>query len=171
MKIFKFRKTYFTIIILTAGYLTIVLSSGFHPIEGNEIAYPEGYRSWTHVKTALVEKGNPAFAHWGGFHHIYANSKAIDGYATGEFADGSVLVFDVLEAAAKDSLVTEGKRKLIDVMVRDTGRFKRTGGWGFEEFAGDSRTERKVGALAVTACYSCHAHQKTNDHVFSSFRN
>jgi Cytochrome P460 len=56
-------------------------------------------------------------------------------------------------------------------MVRDAERYKSTGGWGYEEFGGDSRTERRVGVLAATACYSCHAQQKENDNVFSKFRN
>ncbi len=33
----------------------------------------------------------------GGIHHIYANEKALDGYETSKFPDGSVIVYDLLE--------------------------------------------------------------------------
>jgi hypothetical protein len=167
----KLRKTYLFSLMLCSCSFAIIAASSFTHSPSEEVPYPEGFRSWTHVKSALIEKGNPAFSHWGGFHHIYGNTKAIEGYKTGKFPDGSVLVFDVLEGVSKDSLVLEGNRKLIDVMVRDADRFKSTGGWGYEEFGGDSKTERRIGALAVTACYNCHAQQKNNDNVFSKLRN
>lgn len=132
------------------------------------VPYPEGYRQWTHIKTAVVEPGNPAFEHFGGFHHIYANGKALEGYKTGHFANGSILVFDVLQAIDTSKLLLEGKRNQIDVMVRDSARYAATGGWGFEEFSGDSKIERTVKASATTRCYSCHASTKTL--VFSQWR-
>jgi hypothetical protein len=162
-------------LVLTSGLIlscfTLIAATWFTSTDGGDVPYPEGYRSWAHVKTALIQKGNPAFPHWGGFHHIYGNAKAIEGYKTGKFEDGSTLVFDVLEAVSRDSVINEGKRRLIDVMVRDAQRFKTTGGWGYEEFAGDSKTDRRIGAMAGTACYNCHAQQKVNDNVFSGLRN
>jgi cytochrome c553 len=44
------------------------------------------------------------------------------------------------------------------------------GGWGFEGFKGDSKTERAVGKNAAAACYQCHTAQKNSDYVFSAFR-
>src|SRR5882724_3151975 len=127
MKALKFNGS--KCILLTFFLLCIVIigASFSAAPEDNEVPYPEGFRSWMYVKTALIQEGNPGFAHWGGFHHIYGNAKAIEGYKSGKFDNGAVLVFDVLEANSKDSLVTEGKRRLVDVMVRDTGRFKATG--------------------------------------------
>ncbi len=159
------------IISLMIGCLVLMTASSLSPAETNEVPYPEGYRNWTHVKTGLNQKGNPPLARSGDFHHIYGNIKAIEGYKTGKFDDGSIIVFDVLEAISRDSVVSEGKRKVIDVMVRDAQKFKTTGGWGYEEFAGDSKTERNVRAHAVTMCYNCHAQQKVNDNVFSKLRN
>ncbi|HEY4060622.1 MAG TPA: cytochrome P460 family protein [Puia sp.] len=160
----KHHKTSLIVLILFSGWLTVAAIS-FRSPGNEEVPYPEGYRAWTHVKSALDAKSHAAF------HHIYGNAKAIEGYKTGNFADGSVLVFDVLEAVSKDSLVNEGTRKQIDVMVRNTDRYKSTGGWGYEEFGGDSKTERRIGVLAVTSCYNCHKQRKDNDNVFSKFRN
>jgi len=136
------------------------------------VLYPEGYRRWTHVKSAIIGPGNPAYARFGGLHHIYANDKAMEGYRNGQFPDGSVIVADFLETqTTKEDVTSAGPRRLIDVMHKDHKRFPETGGWGFEEFRGDSRTERTVGQQrAKTDCYNCHAGRKEQDFVFSSFR-
>jgi len=135
------------------------------------VAYPEGYRDWKHVKSMVIQAGHPLFASFGGIHHLYANEKALEGYAGGRFPDGAVIVFDLLEADAADHAVTEGARKLIGVMEKDAARFAATGGWGFEGFAGDSQSERLVGDAAATACFACHQAQAAQDYVFSAARN
>jgi hypothetical protein len=135
-----------------------------------DVAYPDGYRNWKHVKSMVIEAGHPLYDSFGGIHHLYANDKALDGYTAGRFPDGAVIVFDLLEAKSADHAVTEGARKLIGVMQKDRARFPATGGWGFEGFAGDSRTERLVGDAAATACFSCHQARAEQDYVFSSER-
>lgn len=134
------------------------------------VPYPDGYRNWHHVKSMLIQEGHPLFASFGGIHHLYANQKALKGYESGEFPDGSVIVFDLLEASAADQAVTEGARKVVGVMHKDSKKYAATGGWGFEGFAGGDKTKRVVGADAATACYACHTAQKDRDYVFSSSR-
>ncbi len=136
----------------------------------DDVPYPDGYRRWTHVKTGLIASSHVSFAINGGFHHIYANAAAIEGYATGTFKDGAVLVFDRLAANETAGAYSEGARANVDVMVRDSLKYASTGGWGFERFAGDSPTTRVVGSRAVTACYSCHEKQRASGYVFSVFR-
>jgi hypothetical protein len=133
------------------------------------VQYPEGFRRWTHVKSGLVGPQNPAFQHYVGLHHIYANEIGMDGYASGRFADGSVLVFDLLETRENSGITTEGSRRFIDVMRRDSQLYATTGGWGFEEFSGDGHTGTLT-TEAKTSCYNCHATQKARDFVFSLFR-
>ena len=94
----------------------------------------------------------------------------MQGYRSGKFPDGAVIVFDLLEAHSADHAVTEGKRKVVGVMHRDLKKHADTGGWGFEGFAGDSATQRVVGADASTACFACHQARKPNDYVFSNYR-
>jgi Cytochrome P460 len=134
------------------------------------VTYPAGYRSWTHVKTALIGPQSPFFSRYGGIHHIYANEKAVRGYRTGHFPDGAVIVFDLLETQESAGITAEGSRKFIDVMAKDSARFADTGGWGYEEFEGDSETERSLTAQAKAACSMCHMNQKDHDYVFSVFR-
>lgn len=134
------------------------------------VPYPQGYRDWTHVKSMVINQGHPLYDAFGGVHHLYANKKALEGYRTGKFAAGSVIVFDLLEAKSADNTVQEGARKVLGVMRKDAKKWRDTGGWGFEGFKGDSHTERAVGSNAASACFQCHTAQKNKNFVFSSFR-
>ena len=135
-----------------------------------QVPYPEGYRDWRHVKSMVIQPGHPLHDAFGGIHHLYANDKALDGYRKGRFPDGAVIVFDLLEARSADNAVTEGARKVVGVMRKDAKRYAATGGWGFEGFKGDSRTERAVGDKAAAACFQCHTSQVKRDFVFSEAR-
>ncbi|MBX2799309.1 MAG: cytochrome P460 family protein [Myxococcales bacterium] len=135
-----------------------------------DVPYPEGYRSWTHVKSMWIGPDHALADPFAGMHHVYVD-------ATGERAlrkgralpDGSVLAFDLLHATlADDGSIAEGERKLLGVMRKDADKWAATGGWGFEAFAGSSRTGtvRDGG----TSCFGCHASQEPQDYVFSRFR-
>jgi len=139
-------------------------------IAADPVPYPEGYRNWTHVKSMVIEKGHPLYEAFGGIHHLYANKQALEGYRTGKFPTGAVIVFDLLEAKSADNAVQEGPRKVLGVMHKDPKKWKDTGGWGFEGFKGDSKSERAVGANAAKACFACHTAQKDKDFVFSRYR-
>lgn len=134
------------------------------------IPYPEGYRKWVHVGTTLVGPQSPFFAGSGGIHHIYANTQALQGYETGHFPDGAMIVFDLLDTKETDGLILEGPRKRLDVMLKDAQRFAATGGWGFERFRGDSATDRLLTDENRTQCFTCHQKSKAQDCVFSKFR-
>ena len=49
------------------------------------------------------------------------------------------------------------------------GKFAATGGWGFEGFGGNSKTERLVEGGGKD-CFDCHASEKAKDYVFSEYR-
>lgn len=134
------------------------------------VPYPEGYRDWHHVKSMVIEKGHPLFASFGGIHHIYANDKAMAGYRAGRFPDGAVIVFDLLEAQRSNHAITEGSRKVLGVMHKDSARYAATGGWGFEGFVGGDRDKRSVGDNGATACFACHQPQQAQDYTFSRLR-
>ena len=149
---------------------TLALTPSLQAADAAPVPYPEGYRQWTHVKSMTINPGHALYDTFGGIHHLYANRRAEQGYKSGKFADGSVIVFDLLEAKAADNAVQEGGRKVLGVMHKDAKKYQGTGGWGFEGFKGDSKTERAVGKNAASACFQCHTAQKNSDFVFSSFR-
>jgi hypothetical protein len=148
------------------GGLALAVQAG----EPAKIAYPEGYRDWRHVKSMELKPGHALYESFGGIHHLYANPKAVQGYRSGRFRDGAVIVFDLLEAKTEGNTLTEGKRKVLGVMVRGGGKYAATGGWGFEAFAGGDPQKPVVGGNAVKACFECHAAQKANNYLFSSLR-
>lgn len=155
-----------TVLALLLCVLTVpVLAAGPAPVP-----YPEGYRDWQHVKSMVIQSGHPLYESFGGIHHLYANRKALQGYKTGRFPDGAVIIFDLLEAKSEGNAIIEGSRKVLGVMHKNSRQYKDTGGWGFEGFKGGSKTERAVGPNAATACYQCHTQQKDKDFVFSATR-
>src|SRR5882724_3504693 len=108
---------------------------------GDTIPFPKEFRKWAHVKSTLLGPQHASFATNGGIHHFYANEKALEGYRTGKFPDGSVLIDDLLEAQESKGVTSEGPRRRLAVMVKESGRFTQTGGWGFEIFMRDNQTE------------------------------
>ena len=135
-----------------------------------EVPYPTGYRDWHHVKSMVIDQGHPLYEAFGGIHHLYANKQAMEGYRSGKFPDGAVIVFDLLDAKRADNAVTEGARKVVGVMHTDAKQFSATGGWGFEGFGSGDSANRVVRAKATTACFACHTPQKDHDYVFSRLR-
>jgi hypothetical protein len=132
--------------------------------------YPDRYRDWTHVKSMVIHPGHPLQTPFEGIHHVYANADARRGLETGDFSDGSVLVFDLLDYQTADTASSEGDRVLLGVMVKDGERYAGTGGWGFEAWRGDSRTDRIVDDGGAS-CFACHTQVEDRDYVFSQWRN
>jgi Cytochrome P460 len=155
--------------ILFAGIAAAIAGAVLAQSNPPPVAYPEGYRNWTHVKSMVINPGHPLYEAFGGIHHLYANKQAMDGYRSGRFPDGAVIVFDLLAVNAEGNAVQETERKVVGVMVKQANQYRTTGGWGFEGFKGDTR-ERVVGDKAASACYQCHTAQKDKDFVFSQWR-
>ena len=134
------------------------------------VEYPDGFRRWVHVGTGVILPGtNPQLKSEEGMHHVFANEKAADGYATGDFADGSMIVYELRDAQQKDGVITEGDRKRVDVMIKDSKLYSSTGGWRFERFWG---TDQAQNALPDTgsSCFQCHSKANTHGFVFSQLK-
>ena len=154
-------RTGLTLIAVTACTIAVAAST--------TVAYPDGYRGWTHVKSMVIHPGHALADRFAGIHHVYANGKALDGMSSGTFGKGAVLVFDLLEYEEADEALVEGGRKFVGVMEYDAKAFAATGGWGFEAFAGDSKTERVV-SDGGQSCFDCHTSAEASNYVFASYR-
>jgi len=137
------------------------------------VAFPTGYRSWQHVRTIVVGPENPSFAKRGGIHHYYANAKAVEGYRTGAFPNGSVIVDEGVltkdgEGRGK-GIVFEAERRTLDVMVKDDTAYKDTAGWGYEHFDGADAAPTLT-AEKRKACFECHSNAGERDSVFTRIR-
>ena len=147
-------------IFIMVGIFLISAPQGY--ADSGKVEYPEGYRQWAHIKSMLIEPGHPLENPFQGLHHVYGNTNAIKGLEKGSFPDGSVLVFDVLQYSQGGHAIQEGERKLIGVMQKDKKAFGATGGWGFEAFPKNSKTDRVV-KDGGKSCFSCHTPQKERD--------
>jgi len=153
-------------LLVIAGILTASIALAAEP----EVPYPTGFRDWHHIKSMVIEEGHPLFSSFGGIHHIYANDKALQGYRGQKFPDGAVIIFDLLDTVDADNAITEGQRKVVGVMHKDSSKFAATGGWGFEGFGNGDPTQRVVGQNAASACFACHQPQVNQDYIFSRLR-
>ena len=130
------------------------------------VQYPENFRRWVHVGTGVIMPGGPLPESEQGMHHIFANQKAIDGYSSGDFADGSIIVYELREAQQKNGVIFEGERRRVDVMIKDSRLYSSTGGWRFERFWGNDQTEDAIHDSG-TSCFECHSKAQAHGFVFS----
>lgn len=149
------------------GALAAVFSLGL--LRGAEsVTYPQGFRRWVRVGTGVLLPDSPFPEVEQGMHHIFANQKAVDGYSSGDFADGSMIVYELRVARQKNGVITEGERRRVDVMVKDS-QYTSTGGWRFVRFMGDDEASDAVQDSGAS-CFQCHMKAKAHGFVFSQLR-
>lgn len=130
---------------------------------------PADWRTWTHITTGVIYSDqHPLFDPFGGVHHIYANSKAAAVYRRNgkQFPDGSAIVFVLYEAKDADGMYVAGKKKVTALMVKDSQRYARTYGWGWQAWDANGK---KLVTKPVEQCVNCHLAQKDRDMVFSQW--
>ena len=147
------------ILITLAALLTVLYGA-------ESVQYPDNFRRWVHVGTGVILPGGPLPESEQGMHHIFANQKATDGYSSGDFADGSVIVYELREAQQKNGIIFEGERRRVDVMIKDSSLYKSTGGWRFERFMGNDHSQ-DAAHNSGTSCFECHTQAKAHGFVFS----
>ena len=136
---------------------------------GSAVPFPAEYRTWAVVKSKVVGPQSPLYAVDGGLHHFYANTQAMEGYRTGRFPEGAVLVDERLETREDAGITAEGPLKSVAVMMKDSQRYADTGGWGYDYFRGESRTDGAPASLRA-ACFTCHEKAKDSGFVYSKVR-
>jgi Cytochrome P460 len=174
----KFRTFLYVNVVAWSTFLAAQTAAPTSPAP--EVSYPAGYRQWMHITSVVNpakknEADTPsnetkAAAPHGLIHHLYANNLALEGYRTGHFPEGAVLIADWFALEEARSGLVQGARQSVDVMIRDI-RYATTGGWGFEKFDQDSRTKRKVSSNAVKSCFECHQRAgPEREFVFSTLK-
>ena len=151
-------------LILLAAAAVLPLSTLYG---ANSVQFPDSFRRWVHVGTGVIMPGaNPQLMSEEGMHHVFANQKAVDGYTSGDFADGSIIVYELREAQQKNGVIFEGERKRVDVIIKDSSLYKSTGGWRFERFWGNDQAQNAV-PDSGTSCFQCHSKANAHGFVFS----
>jgi hypothetical protein len=149
-------------ILLPSAVLMLSVSFGAQSVQ-----YPESFRRWVHVSTGVIMPGaSPQLKSEEGMRHIFANAKAVEGYPSGDFADGSIIVYELRDVQQKNGSILEGERRRVDVMIKDSNLYKNTGGWRFERFWGNDQAQDAV-PDAGAPCFQCHSNAKTHGLVFT----
>lgn len=158
---------WFASFLLVPSIVFAVFASAASP---KSVVFPEGYRGWTHVKSMWIGADHALANPFAGLHHVYVNDTGRSAMEAGKpMPDGTVLVFDLLDGGVTDAAIAEGPRKLVGVMRKDRAAYPSTGGWGFEAFAGDSKTSRLV-TDGGASCFTCHQSRQGADFVFTTWR-
>jgi hypothetical protein len=117
----------------TAGMLALSLSAA----SADDLAPPTGYRNWFHVNTMIIDKASPLFDPLGGMHNVHVNAVGEAALKQGgPYPDGTVFLTDQHDFALVDGSYVEGALKALVVMVKDSGKYASTGGWGFQLWLG-----------------------------------
>ena len=73
--------------IIRNSVVSVTLLAMFHVAAAEkapEVPFPDGYRSWQHVKSVVNGPGHKSFASEGGkIFQFYANPAAVEGYRAG----------------------------------------------------------------------------------------
>jgi len=130
------------------------------------VQFPDNFRRWVHVGTGVIMPGGPIPEIEQGMHHVFANQKAVDGYASGDFADGSIIVYELRQVQQKDGVIFEGERRRVDTMIKNSRLYASTGGWRFERFVGSDQTQDAI-RDSGNSCFECHSKVKAHGFVFT----
>ena len=103
---------------------------------------------------------------------MYANAPAVKALQGKQaFPDGSVIVFDLLDNPEAGGAYTEGKRKLLATMVKDSKKYSDTAGWGFQGWAEGNRQKPALKtATEQQGCLGCHMQMQKTGYVFTEWR-
>jgi hypothetical protein len=133
------------------------------------LTVPKGYRQWFLVNSMIVGKASPLFSTIGGMHNVSVNAKGLAALKSGgTYPDGSIFADDIHDFTEADGSFSEGPRKAIAIMYRDAKKYAATGGWGFQLWIGGDPKKPLV-TDAATMCFGCHAPQKNNQYLFSTY--
>jgi hypothetical protein len=138
------------------------------PIYG--IKLPPGYRDWKLISVAH-EEGN-----LNDLRAVLGNDIAIKAYRDGKlpFPDGTIiarLAWTYVPSEENNKVFgrtqsfVAGPPTNVQFMVKDSGKYASTGGWGFAQFK-----DGKLGDKAdLKTCFPCHSPIKARDFVFTRY--
>lgn len=160
-----------------------VVGEGAEIMEGNRTSIPPRFREWIFIGAPLTPHGlNGGNAGFPEFHHVYIEPQSYAEYKrTGKFPEGTTIVKELV--LLKTGQYGDGSRDEasgrgyfadrfagIDMMVKDSQRFAKTGGWGFFNFGHHEPPYAKTATAAPSdQCSFCHKAEATHDMVFTTF--
>ena len=135
------------------------------PVAPNGIALIKDYRTWK----VIAPSYRPDKKH---IRVVLGNETAIRAFREGKrpFPDGTVfakVAWNTVKHAKFPVAVIPGTFAQVEFMIKDSGKYKKTGGWGFARFVGNKLVPYGKDAGFVQECFDCHAPVADNDYVFT----
>jgi len=154
----------FAVILLFASNLTLAATV---PVAPNGIALISGYRSWEVIAPSYRADRNH-------IRIILGNPVAIKAMKNNirPFPDGTIMAkvaWDRVEHPKFPVATIPDAFSQVEFMVKDSVKFKETGGWGFARFVGKDLKPYGKDPGFVQECFGCHQPVKDNDYVFTMF--
>ena len=143
-----------------------------------QLLRPLDYRSWVFVTSGLGMTYGPAKPAEGQpplFDNVFVTRDAYDEFLrSGTWPDKTMFILEGRRAEANVSINngghTQGQMAFMEAAVKDTARFKNTGGWGYFSFDSRGGLVESAAALPPTAsCYACHSANTAVDNTFVQF--
>jgi cytochrome P460 len=143
-----------------------------------QLIRPLDYRSWVFVTSGLGMTYGPAQAASGRapmFDNVFVTRDAYTAFLrSGVWPDKTMFLLEIRRAEVNVSINngghTQGDIALIEAAVKDTERFKSTGGWGYFSFDSRDGLVESAAALPSTAtCYACHSANTAVENTFVQF--
>ncbi len=139
---------------------------------------PDGYREWIYLSSGIgmtygptqPAAGQPRF-----FTNVFVNPASYREFMkSGRWPEQTVLVLEIRRSAQNASIdnggQSQGDRVTIEVEVKDSARFKESGGWGFFDFTGRPELQTAASPLPTTqSCYACHRANTAVENTFVQF--
>lgn len=133
----------------------------------NGIALISGYRSWEVIAPSYREDKNH-------IRIILGNPLAIKAMKANKrpFPDGSIMAkvaWNTTKHPKFPVATVPDTFSQVEFMIKDSAKYKETGGWGFARFVGNDLKPYGRDPGFVQECFGCHQPVKGNDYVFTSF--
>jgi hypothetical protein len=132
----------------------------------NGITLPSDYRNWRLIASSQRNDNNTLRV-------ILGNDTAIDAARTGNtnpWPDGAILCKLVWKDAIHEhweTAIIPGEFVHAEFMVKNSEKYRETGGWGFARWTGMDQQPYGKDAAFAQECFSCHTPMKDNDYVFT----
>jgi hypothetical protein len=137
------------------------------PVAPNGIALYTNYRDWEVIAPSYREDKNS-------IRTILGNPVAVKAMKENvrPIPDGAVMAkvaWNTKKHPAFPVATVPDSFSQVEFMVKDSVKYKETGGWGFARFVGRDLKPYGKDSSFVKECFGCHLPVKGNDYVFTSF--
>lgn len=132
----------------------------------NNIEYPAGLKNWRVIASSYRTDNNTQRI-------ILGNSIAVNASRNGStkpWPQGSILAKLVWKNADHpnwNSAKIPGDFVHSEIMIKDTSKYKSTGGWGYARWTGEQLQPYGKDKSFTEECFACHAQVKKTDFVFT----